>query len=378
MLTATMLFTGTAFADEAVKINDTVISAPVATNFNLSGVLTLTEIGEGYIIGTTDAGEKLQLNISDATVMLDSETGAAIGLSDLKEGDEISATYSPEMTKSIPAQTSAALIAVNTDKGGNVNLIDASSVSKNEDGSLTVTDEGKNIVLTISKDASVTPYKTRNIVRLDDIAEGTRLIAWYDMVTMSIPAQASTQKAVLLPELYSDEEAEDIDPDFTVSDTLPYSDGITLAPEKKITRAEFAHITYNMLSSVKPFDENIKGAHFTDIDKKEVNTLAAVGIVAGKGEGLFAPEDLITREEAAVLLDRTAKYLGIDMSMAKIATGYSDIETVSPWALSAVQNLSASGIISSEGGAFNPKNDITAADASQMLCSMSDVFTERK
>lgn len=373
-----MLFTGTAFADEAVKTDDTAASAPVATSFNISGVLTLDEIGEGYIIGTTDAGTRLQLNISDETIMLDSETGVSIGLSDLKKGDEIEAEYAPEMTRSIPAQTSAALICVNTEKGGNVNLIEASSVSENEDGSLTITDEGKNIVLTVAKDASVTPYKTRNIVRLSDISEGTRLVAWYDMVTMSIPAQASTQRVVLLPELFSGSEDEVVDPEFTVSDTLPYSDGTELTPEKKITRAEFAHIAYNMLSSVKSFDKDTEDKPFTDIDKKEVNSLAAVGIIAGKGEGLFAPEDLLTREEAAVLLDRIAKYLGIDMSMAKIATGYSDIEEVSPWALSAVQSLSASGIISSEGGAFNPKNDITAAEASQMLCSVSDVFTERK
>lgn len=379
MLTATMLFTGASFAEEAVNIS---IDAPAADASvalrNLKSMITVEEIGENYIIAKTDSDARIQFNISEATCIIDSATGTAIDLSSIKAGDVLSAEYSSVMTRSIPAQTSATVIAANVEKGGLVNFIEASSVSKNEDGDTVVTDKASGLILTIAKNASVTPYKTRNIVRLDDIAEGTRFIAWYDMETMSIPAQSATNKIVILPELVEGTEDEAIDEAFTVEDKLGYTEGIELAPDKKITRADFAHIAYNMLNSVKPFTADATENLFNDTDKKEVNTLAGIGIIAGKGEKLFAPEDLITREEAAVLLDRIAKYLGIDMSMARIATGYSDIESVSPWALSAVQNLSASNIISSEGGAFNPKNDITAAEAVEMLGSMEDVFTGRK
>lgn len=383
MLTATMLFTGASFAEEAVNINIDAPAAEAAVSLrNIKSMITVEEIGENYIIAKTDSDTRIQLNISEATCIIDSETGTAIDLTSIKAGDVLSAEYSSIMTRSIPAQTNAVVIASNVEKGGLVNFIEASSVSKTEDGNVVVTDKASGLILTIAKDASVTPYKTRNIVRLDDIAEGTRFIAWYDMETMSIPAQSSTKKIVILPELVegAEDEAADeaIDEAFTVEDKLGYTEGIELAPDKKITRSDFAHIAYNMLNSVKPFTADATENLFNDTDKKEVNTLASIGIIAGKGEKLFAPEDLITREEAAVLLDRIAKYLGIDMSMAKIATGYSDIETVSPWALSAVQNLSASNIISSKGGAFNPKNDITAAEAVEMLGSMSDVFTGRK
>lgn len=379
MLAATMLFTGAAFAEEAVNISLEPPATEAALSLrNLKSLITVEEVGEDYIIAKTDADTRIQLNISDATCMLDSATGTPIDLSSVKTGDILSAEYSSVMTKSIPAQTSALVIASNVEKGGLVNYIEAASVSKNENGDTIVTDKASGLILTIAKDASVTPYKTRNIVRLDDVSEGTRFIAWYDMETMSIPAQSSTNKIVLLPELAEGADDEAVDEAFTVEDKLGYTEGIELAPDKKITRADFAHIAYNMLNSVKPFSSDVTENLFNDTDKKEVNTLAGVGIIAGKGEKLFAPEDLITREEAAVLLDRIAKYLGIDMSMAKIATGYSDIEAVSSWALSAVQNLSASNIISSEGGAFNPKNDITAAEAVEMLGSMSDVFTGRK
>lgn len=374
MLAAAMLLSGTAFAEEVTKINE---AAPVASEAissqSIKSMITIEEIGENYIIAKTDDEQKIQFNISEATVLIDSSTGAPIELSDLKEGDVLSAEYSSIMTRSIPAQTSALLIASNVENGGMVNFIEVSSVSKNENGDTVVTDKASGLILTIAKDASVTPYKTRNIVKADDISEGTKLVAWYDMVTMSIPAQSSTSKVVLLPEEYS----EGIDEEFTVSDTLPYTDSMNLAPEKTINRSEFAQVIYNMLSSVKPFEGEEAENIFSDTTKNEINTLAKLGIIAGKGEKLFAPEDLLTREEAAVLLDRTAKHLGIDMSMAKIATGYSDIEAVSPWALSAVQNLSASGIISSEGEAFNPKANITAEQAIAMLCTMADVYTGR-
>lgn len=374
MLAAAMLLSGTAFAEEVTKINE---AAPIASEAissqSIKSMITIEEIGENYIIAKTDDEQKIQFNISETTVLIDSSTGAPIELSDLKEGDVLSAEYSSIMTRSIPAQTSALLIASNVENGGMVNFIEVSSVSKNQNGDTVVTDKASGLILTIAKDASVTPYKTRNIVKTDDISEGTKLVAWYDMVTMSIPAQSSTSKVVLLPEEYS----EGIDEEFTVSDTLPYTDSMNLAPEKTINRSEFAQVIYNMLSSVKPFEGEEAENIFSDTTKNEINTLAKLGIVAGKGEKLFAPEDLLTREEAAVLLDRTAKHLGIDMSMAKIATGYSDIEAVSPWALSAVQNLSASGIISSEGEAFNPKANITAEQAIAMLCTMADVYTGR-
>ena len=77
------------------------------------------------------------------------------------------------------------------------NLLTADKVTVNEDGTLTVLDETKSIELTISAEAEVTPYKTRNIITLGDIKEGDRLVAWYDMITMSIPAQAYTEKVVV-------------------------------------------------------------------------------------------------------------------------------------------------------------------------------------
>jgi hypothetical protein len=61
------------------------------------------------------------------------------------------------------------------------------------------------------------------------------------------------------------------------------------------------------------------------------NTL---GIVGGKGNGIFDPDGSITRQEAAVILTRTAKVLGIQVS----STGaeFEEAKDIASWAKEAV------------------------------------------
>ena len=47
----------------------------------------------------------IQLNIGDAALLLDNQTGAAVLPADLKAGDKIYAYWSPMMTRSIPPQS---------------------------------------------------------------------------------------------------------------------------------------------------------------------------------------------------------------------------------------------------------------------------------
>ena len=49
---------------------------------------------------------------------------------------------------------------------------------------------------------------------------------------------------------------------------------------------------------------------FTDTQDPIVSMLSALGVVNGKGNGLFDPQADITREEAAVMLWRLAQQLG--------------------------------------------------------------------
>ena len=64
---------------------------------------------------------------------------------------------------------------------------------------MTLLAENGGILVTVPADAPVAPYLTKNIVKNTDIRMGVRVLAWYDVVAESYPAQATATKAVLLP-----------------------------------------------------------------------------------------------------------------------------------------------------------------------------------
>ncbi len=57
-------------------------------------------------------------------------------------------------------------------------------------------------------------------------------------------------------------------------------------------------------------DNNVKSS-FADTDDNEVAFLANSGIINGRSETKFAPNDDITREEAAVILTNTAEFMDV-------------------------------------------------------------------
>ena len=76
-----------------------------------------------------------------------------------------------------------------------------------------------------------------------------------------------------------------------------------------------------------------------------VNWAASVGVVNGMGEGLFAPNAAITREQMAAILYNYAAYKGYDISDRADISGYSDADQVSAWAGEAVQWAVAESLI---------------------------------
>lgn len=241
VLIAAAMLTGTiVFADNAVINNDVAIMPIESVNAPVNSVMTVKEIGDNYIL--CEADMEIQLNISDDTILIDSETMSAISLSDIKVNDKIQVEYSQAMTQSLPPQTTAYVIAVNFEKGGSVNYVNVDDVKTEEDGTVVVTDNTNNMILRILKDARTLPYRTKNIVKLADIQKGSKILAWFDIVTMSIPSQASTDKVVILSsgdeETVSDELTVEVDGKVIETSDKPYYDGDTLmVPLRKISEA---------------------------------------------------------------------------------------------------------------------------------------------
>lgn len=117
----------------------------------------------------------------------------------------------------------------------------------------------------------------------------------------------------------------------------------------------------------KPVDKTEQAA-FTDIAdvawaEEAISAMKAEGIIAGRGDGTFAPYDKVTREEfvkmLSVMLDLSAD--GIE------APGFSDV-TGDEWFAPYVYAASANGIVNGIGDGFGVGAQITRQDMA-VLCA---------
>lgn len=139
----------------------------------------------------------------------------------------------------------------------------------------------------------------------------------------------------------------------------------TFEPDRNITRAEFAAL---IARTLKLED---KTADFKDVDSAEwysvyVGACADAGIITGF-DGLFRPNDNITRQEMAVIIVNAYSYLGKSGANGGIDS-FTDKSEIADWAKSSVDVASSVGLISGMGdGTFGPAANATRAQAASLL-----------
>jgi len=146
------------------------------------------------------------------------------------------------------------------------------------------------------------------------------------------------------------------------------SDG-HFSPNGKMSRAMLATVLYRM--------ENQPKVQFTDVfsDVKSgvwysdpIIWANQSKIVNGVGNGLFAPNDNITREQIAVMLHRYAVSKGLDVKASNTSLDFKDASKISAFAKEAVTWAVSKGIM--QGNAdltLNPLGLATRAEVSTML-----------
>ena len=164
----------------------------------LSAYGEISEVGEDYVLVKTMDGQEVQFNTSELTYFIDANTALPLDLNN-RETDLVMVTHSNAMTMSIPPQSYAfAIIGNIKSEMGNPIFTIVEEVKQAEDGIVVVT-EGGSKEITIPSNAQVSPYLTRNIVTLADVKKGSNLLLWYDIMTMSLPAHAASERVVILP-----------------------------------------------------------------------------------------------------------------------------------------------------------------------------------
>ena len=105
--------------------------------------------------------------------------------------------------------------------------------------------------------------------------------------------------------------------------------------------------------------------YFEDTYNSKVSTLYYADIIKGKGERLFAPDDYLTREEAATILIRTAQFMGIGMpENAYDSKVYDDEKDISDWAFASVHYCRKLDVmVGTSETEFSPQEEYTAEQA---------------
>lgn len=105
----------------------------------------------------------------------------------------------------------------------------------------------------------------------------------------------------------------------------------------------------------KSLDSFRKAYPFTDSTSSNVIAANALGIISGRGNGVFDPYATITRQEAASMLMRAAGVLGMDTGKAE-DVDFADSGKISSWAADAINYVYKINVMSGIGGnQFGPQ-----------------------
>ena len=145
-----------------------------------------------------------------------------------------------------------------------------------------------------------------------------------------------------------------------------------------ITRLRFCHLAYNMLDRATDINWlSISPNPLEDTTDEKVISLYLEGIIEGKGDRKFAPDDEITREEAATILYRIAEYMNLEHT--EVHYEFEDSDAISDWAEEAVQKVCNLGIMEGTGdGKFEPKGGYTTEQAITTLVRLFDIISDDK
>lgn len=238
-------------------------------------------------------------------------------------------------------------------------------------------EKGATITLTLSPDKG---YKLDKLTVTDGSGKSVSTVKKSDTVyTFTMPASAvkvgvSYVKATETP---SKTTFNDVSANDWFASAVDYVTGKgmmngtaanTFSPKANTTRGMVVTVLYRLenqpSTSAASFTDVASGAYYANA----VAWANANGIVSGYGSGKFGPNDKVTREQLAAILYRYAQYKKYDVSGANSLDGYTDVQSVSSYAVPALQWANAAGVVTGKSGSkLDPKGYATRAEVAAML-----------
>ncbi|MDB5054561.1 MAG: alpha amylase catalytic region, partial [Bacilli bacterium] len=141
-------------------------------------------------------------------------------------------------------------------------------------------------------------------------------------------------------------------------------------PAGQVTRAQFSAMIVRALGLTA-----VGAAKFKDVSSEQwyasaVAAASEYGIINGRSEEAFAPDDKITREEMTAMILRAYEWLTGMSQHSAAPSSFTDRTAVSDWALAYVDAASDLKLVQGSEGAFMPAANATRAEAVAIIMNM--------
>ena len=146
-----------------------------------------------------------------------------------------------------------------------------------------------------------------------------------------------------------------------------YDDG-TFGPSNSVARSEFVKMiqsAFRLSGEITvSFDDVADDAWYAE----PIRTVASLGIVSGIGDGKFAPNAEITRQDMCVMIKNVLDYKNMTLDKQYDLSSFTDFDDIADYAEEAINVLKQAGIIDGyDNGAFGPRDAVTRAEAAKVI-----------
>lgn len=150
------------------------------------------------------------------------------------------------------------------------------------------------------------------------------------------------------------------------ADEIGYIDSVKLFNmQSNIKREDFCNMIVDFCEKYMGRELSTTTNPFEDTENEKVIKAYANGIITGVSSDRFAPDDKITREQMCAIMTRATKFLKPDVQFGQ-GIAFSDMHTVSDWAVEGVNAMSGLGIVKGDGYSITPQSNTSVEQAIAM------------